>query len=119
MNSLVVLERNKVEMLYNVWRMEDGGSKSFTKIFTICRLDDIAILTPFVLEFRKSGEPVIQVDCIPGRRDQVSLVVYEPNSKRINNLGVNAGCFFDVIAYMETLLLLDQPDDFIYENKKV
>ncbi|MFS8006006.1 putative F-box associated interaction domain-containing protein [Helianthus anomalus] len=119
MNSLVVLERNEEEMLYNVWMMEDGVSKSFTKIFTICRLDDIAILTPFVLEFRKSGEPVIQVDCISGRRDQVSLVVYEPNSKRINNIGVNASYFSDVIAYMETLLLLDQPDDFIYENKKV
>ncbi|KAJ0555405.1 putative F-box domain-containing protein [Helianthus annuus] len=115
MNSLVVLERNEGEMLYNVWMMEDGVSKLFIKIFTICRLDDVAILRPFVLEFRKSGEPVIRVDRIPGR----SLVVYEPNSKRINNLGVNAGCFFDVTTYMETLLLLDQPDNFIYENKKV
>ncbi|KAJ0818457.1 putative F-box associated interaction domain-containing protein [Helianthus annuus] len=116
MNSLVVLEHNEGEMLYNVWMMEDGVSKSFTKTFTICRLDDVAIPRPFVLEFRKSGEPVIQVHRISGRR---ALVVYEPNSKRINNLGVNARRFFDVTAYMETLLLLDQPDDFIYENKNV
>ncbi|KAI3725484.1 hypothetical protein L1987_65272 [Smallanthus sonchifolius] len=48
--SLVVLEHH--EMVYTVWMMNDGGTESFTKLFTI-KTPDGAILS--VLEFRKSG----------------------------------------------------------------
>ncbi|KAJ0455976.1 hypothetical protein HanRHA438_Chr15g0708921 [Helianthus annuus] len=111
-NSLVMLEFNRRRTLYNVWMMEDGVSKSFTKLFTICPPDVEQI---YVLEFRKSGEPVIQVRQLGGAPDGLlSLAVYEPDSKHINDLGIDG--FHEVKAYTETLLLLDKPNFFIYEN---
>ncbi|KAM0003100.1 putative F-box domain-containing protein [Helianthus debilis subsp. tardiflorus] len=109
-NSLVMLEFNRRRTLYNVWMMEDGVSKSFTKLFTICPPDVEQI---YVLEFRKSGEPVIQVRHLGRPPDGLlSLAVYEPDSKHINDLGIDG--FHEVKAYTETLLLLDKPNFFIY-----
>ncbi|XP_076916197.1 F-box protein CPR1-like [Bidens hawaiensis] len=57
--SLVVLERDESEWVYNVWRMEDGVPKSFTKLFTICAPSATILIS--VLEFRKSGEPILEI----------------------------------------------------------
>ncbi|XP_076913745.1 F-box protein CPR1-like [Bidens hawaiensis] len=65
----------------DVWMMGGGDSKSFTKLFTIT-----PELQASVAGFRRSGEPLIEIskgyDC-----DQ--LAVYEPNSKRVDNLGTD------------------------------
>ncbi|KAJ0781549.1 putative F-box domain-containing protein [Helianthus annuus] len=90
-----------------VWMMEGDVQKTFTKLFTIYTPAE-TVLT--VLEFRKSGEPVIEY-----RREQdkdSSLVVYDPCSKQFNNLEINGRGSYNVCFYTETLLLLDQPEGF-------
>ncbi|KAJ0449537.1 hypothetical protein HanHA89_Chr17g0729591 [Helianthus annuus] len=117
--SLVLVERRGIyNPVYDVWMMEDDSvRKSFTKLYTI-RAPDARIKG--VREFRKSGEPVIEV--IEDDRKAISLVVYEPNLKRISNLGISRGTNyvgqFFVHSYMETLLLLDQPSLTIFDDGK-
>ncbi|KAK9077307.1 hypothetical protein SSX86_005644 [Deinandra increscens subsp. villosa] len=118
--SLVVIEEcRKVDddPTFFVWMMEDGDSKSFTKLFGIHTPDALIV---GVLEFRKSGEPILEV----GKRDyswyalcQSRLVDYEPYSKHIGNLGIDGKDFvFDVSSYMETLLLHDHPNFTVYDE---
>ncbi|KAM0023366.1 putative F-box domain-containing protein [Helianthus debilis subsp. tardiflorus] len=105
--SLVVLRRNEHdENVVDVWLMEDGVSKPFTKLFTIYSPNAVLYC---VWEFRKSGEPVfLTVDndadlCkVP---TPLMIAVYEPKSKHISNLdlGINGECSFDVYSYVETL----------------
>ncbi|MFS8020012.1 putative F-box associated interaction domain-containing protein [Helianthus anomalus] len=100
--SLVVLEDEMA-----VWMMEGDVQKTFTKLFTIYTPAETVLI---VLEFRKSGEPVIEY-----RREQdkdSSLVVYDPCSKQFNNLEINGRGSYNVCFYMETLLLHDQPEGF-------
>ncbi|KAJ0568608.1 putative F-box domain-containing protein [Helianthus annuus] len=96
--------------VFHVWMMmEDGVPKLFTKMFTICTPGAVVL---GVLEFRKTGEPIIEIldySCDPFEDDS-SLVVYEPCSKHITNLGISGMCSFSSYSYKETLLLLDQPD---------
>ncbi|MFS8020209.1 hypothetical protein Hanom_Chr15g01412891 [Helianthus anomalus] len=97
--------------------MEDGVRNWFTKLFTICTPNK-NVLT--ILEFRKSGEPITK--SIQRSRGRVSdsslLVVYDPYSKHFHNLEINGRDPYSVYAYMETLLLLDQPDFIIYNKDK-
>ncbi|KAF5762783.1 putative F-box domain-containing protein [Helianthus annuus] len=113
--SLVLVEFNFNNPVYDVWMMEDGVPKSFTKLFTFHVPD--AIIT-CVHGFRKSGEVVMEV--IEDDWEVRSLVVYEPNLKRITNLGIshsaNDVSKIYVHSYMETLLLLDQPSFTIFDN---
>ncbi|MFS8015821.1 putative F-box domain-containing protein [Helianthus anomalus] len=90
-----------------IWMMRGGVSNSFTKLFSIT-LNGHARLRGF----RKSGEPIIAIQgkCGPGR-----LAVYEPYSKRIDYLGIDGSLYsLEVYPYMETLFLLDQPDNKVY-----
>ncbi|MFS8019996.1 putative F-box domain-containing protein [Helianthus anomalus] len=115
--SLVVLDRNTEENVCYVWSTKDGVSKSFTKLFTIYS-PDATLLS--VLEFRRSGEPVIEIadnDADP-RYFPSLLAIYEPKSKHISNLGINGTGSFFVHSYKETLLLLDQPDFTVYDKGK-
>ncbi|KAJ0568522.1 putative F-box domain-containing protein [Helianthus annuus] len=119
--SLVVLDRNTEENVCYVWSMKDDGvSKSFTKLFTIYS-PDATLLS--VLEFRRSGEPVIEIldnDADPRYVPYAPslLAIYEPKSKHISNLGINGIGSFFVHSYKETLLLLDQPDFTVYDKGK-
>ncbi|KAM0056939.1 hypothetical protein Hdeb2414_s0006g00224401 [Helianthus debilis subsp. tardiflorus] len=116
--SLVVLDQNTQENVCCVWPMKDDGvSKSFTKLFTIYS-PDATLLS--VLEFRRSGEPVIEIlDNDADPRYVLSLLaIYEPKSKHISNLGINGIGSFYVCSYKETLLLLDQPDFTLYDKGK-
>ncbi|KAM0009910.1 putative F-box domain-containing protein [Helianthus debilis subsp. tardiflorus] len=116
--SLVVLDQNTQENVCYVWSMKDDGvSKSFTKLFTIYSPDATLIS---VLEFRRSGEPVIKIaDNDAELRYAPSLLaIYEPKSKHISNLGINGTGSFFVHSYKETLLLLDQPDFTVYDKGK-
>ncbi|XP_076886137.1 F-box protein CPR1-like [Bidens hawaiensis] len=93
----------------DLWKMGGGDSKSFTKLFTIT-----PELQASVAGFRRSGEPVIE---IPKGYYSEQLAVYEPNSKRIDNLGSEGlGSEFSAHPYSETLLLLDQPDLKVYNG---
>ncbi|XP_021995423.1 putative F-box protein At5g62060 [Helianthus annuus] len=115
--SLVVLDQNTQENVCYVWSMKDGAWKSFTKLFTIYS-PDATLLS--VLEFRKSGEPVIEIvdnDADP-RYVPSLLAIYEPKSKHISNLGFNGTGSFFVHSYKETLLLLDQPEFTVYAKGK-
>ncbi|KAM0009918.1 putative F-box associated domain, type 3 [Helianthus debilis subsp. tardiflorus] len=101
--SLVVLERVN-DLAYDVWMMEDGVSKLFTKLFTINGSTRCAK----VKGFRKSGEPIISFSFSNGNRNKV---VYEPYSKHNDNVVIeNIFASYYLIPYMETLLLLNQPD---------
>ncbi|MFS8012643.1 putative F-box domain-containing protein [Helianthus anomalus] len=111
--SLVVLRRNEHdENVVDVWLMEDGVSKPFTKLFTIYSPNAVLYC---VWEFRKSGEPVfLTVDNDADLRKvptPLRIAVYEPKSKHISNLdlGIHGECSFDVYSYVETLLLHDLP----------
>uniref|UniRef100_A0A251U0M2 Uncharacterized protein n=1 Tax=Helianthus annuus TaxID=4232 RepID=A0A251U0M2_HELAN len=100
--------------------VDDGVSKSFTKLFTIYS-PDATLLS--VLEFRRSGEPVIEIldnDADPRYVPYAPslLAIYEPKSKHISNLGINGIGSFFVHSYKETLLLLDQPDFTVYDKGK-
>ncbi|KAJ0443376.1 putative F-box domain-containing protein [Helianthus annuus] len=103
--SLVVVDNEWLDdrRVYDVWMMEGGVSKSFTKLSTFsCQTDDY--VTPMVL--RKSGEHIIEIV-----DDQYAhLVAYKPHSKQIDDLGIEGwfGTFF-MHPYIETLSLLDQP----------
>ncbi|KAJ0693483.1 hypothetical protein HanPI659440_Chr15g0597661 [Helianthus annuus] len=110
-NSLVVCGYDK-HAIYRglcVWTMRGGVSNSFTKLFTIAPNED-----PILRGFRKSGEPIIAIrgECEFWRR----LAVYEPYSKHIDYLGFDGEDYnsFKVYPYMETLFLLNQPENKVY-----
>ncbi|KAM0054629.1 putative F-box domain-containing protein [Helianthus debilis subsp. tardiflorus] len=108
-NSLVVCK----DVVHDIngdlclWMMRGGVSNSFTKLFSITPNGHATLRG-----FRKSGEPIIAIqgNCEPGR-----LAVYEPYSKRIDYLGIVGSLYSsEVYPYMETLFLLDQPDNKVY-----
>ncbi|XP_076907739.1 F-box protein CPR1-like [Bidens hawaiensis] len=118
--SLVLLEHNDEMTNVVVWMMDGGVSNSFAKLFTI-HAPHAKILR--VREFRKSGEPIVQIMEDPFDPDRIyvssSLFVYEPNSKRFSELGISARGAHDLFSvhfYMETLLLLDQPEFAVYDK---
>ncbi|XP_076937806.1 F-box/kelch-repeat protein At3g23880-like [Bidens hawaiensis] len=100
-----VIEPNRV--VYNLWMMEGGLSKTFTKLYTF----NVNTPNQALMGFR-SGEPIIQLI----EDDRGELVVYNPQSNQKNNLGFN-GVFhtFSVHPYIETLYLLDRPDSVLTE----
>ncbi|KAK1412953.1 hypothetical protein QVD17_34589 [Tagetes erecta] len=122
--SVVVLERgvHGNTSVFGVWMMEDGVSNSFSMLFNV----SVNTRSASMKGFRKSGEPIIEISEQEYDRAQLALydpylimpkfhgarlVVYEPCSKRLDNLGVvGIETLFLVYPYVETLLLLDQPD---------
>ncbi|KAF5777464.1 putative F-box domain-containing protein [Helianthus annuus] len=99
---------------FSVWMMPDGVPQSFIRMFTIKSPDLL------IKGFRKNGEPIIEmVQHHPGQRDGSFFVAYDPCSKDIVNLEIDVFArSFCVFPYMETLLLLDQPDFVIYDQGK-
>lgn len=96
----------------DVWIMDNDVLHSFTKLYTINPRYDIIR----ILGFTNSGEPMMQVfktQSILGswgcHTEPASVVVYEPNSKQIRDIGIRTECASSLVSsYMETLLLLDQ-----------
>ncbi|KAJ0504867.1 putative F-box domain-containing protein [Helianthus annuus] len=113
-NSLVVLRRFLDDSGFSVWMMPDGVPQSFIRMFTIKSPDLL------IKGFRKNGEPIIEmVQHHPGQRDGSFFVAYDPCSKDIINLEIDVFArSFCVFPYIETLLLLDQPDFVIYDQGK-
>lgn len=92
--------------------MECGVTNSFTKLFTI-NASNTSVKR--LLGFRKNGEPIIETQQQYERF--VGLKVYYPCLGRINSLEIyGEDASFSVGSYMESLLLLDQSDSFIYSN---
>ncbi|KAK1441057.1 hypothetical protein QVD17_06894 [Tagetes erecta] len=113
-NHVVILELHRDEKGYGVWMMQSDVCipffvDSFVRIFSINSPD------ASVKGFRKTGEPVIEL-MEDGHRP---LVVYDPSSTNVifleNDVYANSFC---VYPYVESLLLLDQPDFTIYDNGK-
>ncbi|KAJ0727008.1 putative F-box domain-containing protein [Helianthus annuus] len=111
--SLVVIEAGLEELgpeevgrgyykrVYHIWRMKDGVSKLFEKLFTIDYSPDGSDVD--IRSFRKTGEALLEWLAPP---DFIStLAAYEPYSKAITNLGIN-GRFISVYSFTETLFLL-------------
>ncbi|KAI3725460.1 hypothetical protein L1987_65248 [Smallanthus sonchifolius] len=114
-STLAVLESYMDDAGFGVWMMLGGVYKSFIRLFTIKSPDML------VRGFRKSGEPIIEfVEHLPdisGVRCASSLVVYEPYAKDMIYLEINVfDNSFSVYPYTETLLLLDHPDNIIYDR---
>ncbi|KAK1428237.1 hypothetical protein QVD17_17066 [Tagetes erecta] len=84
--SICVFENNGVadNLTITVWMMEDGISNSFVKLFTISNSSDTPLSS--IRGFRKTGEPVTGIE-------------------ELENLSTSG-----VYRYVETLLLLDQPN---------
>nr|GFA58527.1 hypothetical protein [Tanacetum cinerariifolium] len=110
--SLVLVEYNREEdSVCSVWMRKDGENKPFTKIYTV-KVEDTSVYHT-VLGFRKNGEAVLEVRGF--FREETEIDVYEPSSGRINNVGiVGKHATFSVRSYMETLLLLDEPNTIIH-----
>nr|GEY68929.1 hypothetical protein [Tanacetum cinerariifolium] len=95
---------------FDVWIMKEGVTKSFAKMLSIKAPDSWVCYR--VLELRQNGEAIIEN--INDTNSSV-LEVYEPSSGRISSVGVNGTFYtFSVNSYIETLLLLDQPNSVIH-----
>nr|GEX65953.1 hypothetical protein [Tanacetum cinerariifolium] len=117
--SLAVLEYNTYNQsqLSAIWIMVPGVPNFFTKLYTVEGSD---MSLERLVGFRKSGAFIIerQGDC----DDQFSceIALYKPDSKQIRKIGiVGKTCSFSVHSYMETLLLLRQPNGIILYKEKV
>ncbi|KAL4578968.1 hypothetical protein LXL04_015103 [Taraxacum kok-saghyz] len=112
-DSLAVLEYGTKmnKHVCNVWVADRGVRNLFTKIFTI----NAPYASIKTLGFTKSGQAIIEVK--DSCKEEAALVVYEPCSGDINNIGIygNCGSLF-VGSYMETLLLVDKSDCTVYCN---
>ncbi|KAK9048130.1 hypothetical protein SSX86_032907 [Deinandra increscens subsp. villosa] len=109
-NSLVVLEceKNVNDPVVVIWKMEGGV---FTKLFTV----NLNSQDASIIGFRKSGAPIIEF--FIEEDDWRQLVVYEPTSKDVGKFwSHHSSSRVSVYPYMETLLLLDQPDLMVYND---
>ncbi|XP_071720555.1 putative F-box protein At1g47790 [Rutidosis leptorrhynchoides] len=114
MDSLVVIIESFEKPACDVWKMNDGVTKSWTKLYTVKASDSAIGIS--VLEFRKNGESIMEVEV--DDYEEALLQVYEPYSGSVKDLRLNeskslfASC--SVSSYKETLALLHQSDSIIY-----
>ncbi|KAM0049265.1 putative F-box domain-containing protein [Helianthus debilis subsp. tardiflorus] len=106
-DSLSVLKKNIKREQYEVWIPENGVSKSFMKLFTVNMPNEFVHTTSLPLEFRRNGELMMAIS--DDTDDSEDLVVYEPLSEHINDLGIKGRCDSLVVSsYTESIILLDQ-----------
>ncbi|GJV04770.1 F-box domain containing protein [Tanacetum coccineum] len=111
---LALLEHNDEgeTLVCGVWMRKDGENKPFSKIYTV-KFEGWLVYNS-VLGFRKNGEAVMELDDGDNNKE-AEIGVYETSSGRINSVGIIGKRFtFCVMAYMETLLLLDEPNTIIH-----
>nr|GFA48000.1 hypothetical protein [Tanacetum cinerariifolium] len=107
--SLVLLEYNDEPSVCGVWMRNDGENKPFTKIYTV--KPEGRSVYHIVLGFRKNCEVVLEVRGFFS--EETKIDVYEPSSGRINSVGI-VGKYANAKSYVETLLLLDEPNTIIH-----
>ncbi|GJU89066.1 hypothetical protein Tco_1301489, partial [Tanacetum coccineum] len=105
------------KIVCGVWMMvmeDDGNVASFKKMFNF---DMIDTSVNKILGFMKRGEPVLESYQELEESDLSVLEAYEPWSEHMTNLGIYGvdGSFF-MDSYVETLLLLDHSDGFVYSD---
>ncbi|XP_076942650.1 F-box protein CPR1-like [Bidens hawaiensis] len=104
--SLIVLQS-----MTSVWIMKDGLPKSFTKLFSIDSSSSY-----FVRGFKKTDAPVVQSESSNDGGPRITVAVYEHDTKRVSDLGINeVSCVLFVCTYIESLLLLDQPSSMLFD----
>ncbi|KAJ0958676.1 putative galactose oxidase/kelch, beta-propeller [Helianthus annuus] len=93
-----------------VWRMGNGDSKSFTKLFTIKKPYRYRwYMSSLPLGFRMTGELMMRK--ANNGEDSETLIDYDLFSHHVNDLGIESECSsLLVCSYKESLILLDQPD---------
>ncbi|XP_076920115.1 putative F-box protein At1g32420 [Bidens hawaiensis] len=110
--SLVIIEEDIVNHVYNVWMMmEHGVPKSLTKLLTINKPDtSIRVL----LGFRKNDEPCDPLPTVPifSTYTHVNnihdICIDELHSEHMSYIGISGPQMnYYACSYMETLLLLD------------
>ncbi|KAK9071248.1 hypothetical protein SSX86_009816 [Deinandra increscens subsp. villosa] len=116
-NSLVVIHHNEDvnNPVMGIWMRVDGV---FTKLYDL----KVNGRYEIVWGFRKNGAPIVQTKEV--ETEEVveelfkrELVVYEPSSKNMDSFWIHyASSNVRVYPYMETLLLLDQPDLMVYND---
>ncbi|GKA61856.1 F-box domain containing protein [Tanacetum coccineum] len=99
-------------LVCGVWMRKDGVNQPFTKIFTV-KVEGKSVWNTSVLGFRNNGDVVLR---IAGEDYKESTIeVYEPSSGHIRGVGIKAEYgTLSASSYMETLLLLDQPNSIIH-----
>ncbi|KAJ0628437.1 putative F-box domain-containing protein [Helianthus annuus] len=108
-DSLAVLQEWLMDDIIEVWMMENGDSKSFTKVFTI---DKPSYCLSRPLEFRWNGELMMRMENNTG--DFEGLIAYDPFSEHINDLGIESQCHtLAVTSYTESLILINQLDTVV------
>nr|XP_043632960.1 putative F-box protein At3g16210 [Erigeron canadensis] len=114
--SLVLLEYHREFeedlLVRSLWMMKEQGlNKLFTKLYNINLLPDLTINK--ILGFRKTGELILET--LKGFEGHAEVQIYDPNSETIDNIALlGVECRFFMCSYMETTLLLDQLNGFIY-----
>ncbi|XP_071688420.1 putative F-box protein At1g50870 [Rutidosis leptorrhynchoides] len=118
--SLTVI-RHKMgtrKIVYEVWKMENiGVTRSFTKLYNI----NISpkLLLGNLCGFNKNGQLIVEAvhDSCKGSCNS-ELIVYDPCTKNISNLGIywiDYGSS-ESTPYTESLLLLDKPYIVIFDG---
>ncbi|MFS8015807.1 putative F-box domain-containing protein [Helianthus anomalus] len=94
------------ELVYRVWVMEDGVTKSFNNLFGFSsRSRDPDVSISCVCGFRKTGEALIELYDSPS--STTILAAYDPYSETINDILIyGRHSSYSVYHCMETLLLL-------------
>nr|GEZ97978.1 hypothetical protein [Tanacetum cinerariifolium] len=94
-----------------VWILKDGVTKSFAKMFSV-KLQSEWIGLIAILDFTKDGKAIrlkyVDDDYMPS----CVLSAYEENGKGVGIPG--RVTLFAAKSYMETMLLLDQSNSFVY-----
>ncbi|KAK9068058.1 hypothetical protein SSX86_012169 [Deinandra increscens subsp. villosa] len=106
--TLVVIDQNQDvnESVMGLWMRVDGV---FTKLFNL----KVNTQHGLVWGFRKNGAPIVDTEDGFSR----DLVVYEPSSKNMDGFWIHdIPSWAFVYPYVETLLLLDQPDLMVYND---
>ncbi|KAM0053510.1 putative F-box domain-containing protein [Helianthus debilis subsp. tardiflorus] len=98
--------------IIEVWMMENGDSKSFTKVFTI---DKPSYCLSRPLEFRWNGELMMRMENSTGEFEV--LIEYDPFSEHINDPGIESQCHtLAVTSYTESLILINQLDTVVDDD---
>ncbi|XP_071738803.1 uncharacterized protein [Rutidosis leptorrhynchoides] len=102
-DSLIVIDSNDGEDI-EVWVMEPGVARSFTKLYNFKTPD---VMHTF-LGFRNNGAAIIEIQILDdGYDNKGSVVVYDRHLEHFNPIGLcGLGWSFEAHFYKETLLLL-------------
>uniref|UniRef100_A0A2N9JA53 F-box associated beta-propeller type 3 domain-containing protein n=1 Tax=Fagus sylvatica TaxID=28930 RepID=A0A2N9JA53_FAGSY len=94
----------------SIWVMKEYGVvDSWTKLFTVDLNGEIRR----VLGLRKSGHMLVEVN-VANQRHDWEVSSYDPESQQVENFRICGRAYdFHVDNYMESLVMLDKPNDAV------